>query len=69
MKNDLEFCIAFIQEIEHNPALYDCTLQDYSNRRITELIWIKIGEKFNKTGKYYQLNCSTHYGTMINQGK
>lgn len=52
MKDNIEFYIEFIAEVEKNPQLYDHVLADYSNRRTTEVIWAKIGEKFNETGKY-----------------
>ncbi|VEN39664.1 unnamed protein product, partial [Callosobruchus maculatus] len=50
MKDNIEFYVEFIAEIEKNPILYNHTLNDYSNRRITEIIWTKIGEKFNEKG-------------------
>ncbi|VEN35771.1 unnamed protein product [Callosobruchus maculatus] len=50
MKDSIEFYVEFIAEIEKNPILYNHTLNDYSNRRITEIIWTKIGEKFNEKG-------------------
>lgn len=52
MRDDLSFYISFISEIEQNPAIYDHSLPDYSNRRVTEMIWAKIGKKFNETGIY-----------------
>lgn len=52
MKDNIEFYVEFIAEVEKNPILYNHTLNDYSNRRITEIIWTKIGEKFNEKGKY-----------------
>lgn len=51
MKDTVEFNIEFIAEVENNPPLYNHELPDYSNRRKTEVIWTKIGEKFNETGK------------------
>ncbi|CAF4947370.1 unnamed protein product [Pieris macdunnoughi] len=48
MKDNIEFYVEFIAEVEKNPVLYNHTLNDYSNRRFTEIIWTKIGEKFNE---------------------
>lgn len=54
MKDNIEFYVEFIAEIEKNPVLYNHTLAEYSNRRISEIVWTKIkkdGEKFNERGK------------------
>ncbi|XP_077288981.1 uncharacterized protein LOC143913200 [Arctopsyche grandis] len=50
MKDDLDFCIAFIKEVEKNVRLYDYQHPGYSNRRVTETIWSDIGGMFNESG-------------------
>lgn len=36
MKDYIEFCICFIQEILQNRELYDHSMSEYSNRRVTD---------------------------------
>ncbi|XP_072947640.1 uncharacterized protein [Epargyreus clarus] len=44
------FNIAFVQEVERHPCLYNSKLQEYTRKDVTEKAWDKVGEKFNITG-------------------
>lgn len=52
MQDDLDVNIAFIEEVQKHPQLYDRSTCDYQMHSGSEKIWIEIAEKFDDTGKH-----------------
>ncbi|KAJ0174902.1 hypothetical protein K1T71_010010 [Dendrolimus kikuchii] len=53
MRDDINFCIEFIKEVEGHPCLYDHQHIDYGNARQIQIAWKKIATKLNEN----DLNC------------
>ncbi len=52
MKDDQEFNIWFVKEIEKYPCLYSHSDQNYSNRQKQDDVWLKIAKSANVSGMY-----------------
>ncbi|KAG6450345.1 uncharacterized protein LOC115443638 [Manduca sexta] len=57
MKDDLNFLIEFIKEVESHPCLYDCGNIDYVNKHATETAWAEIAKKLHESA----IDCKTKW--------
>lgn len=56
MKDDQEFNIWFVKEIEKYSCLYNHADGNYSNRQKQDEAWLKIAESAKASGTLYHVN-------------
>jgi hypothetical protein len=51
--NEVHDCEILISEIDRRPALYDCSLKDYSDKGLKERLWGEVCEGKDGNARHY----------------